>query len=159
MHVLRACGCARRAEALAAHCAGARRLHHLQWPAAGGNTPGRPGPAIATSPATGRAQRRHVRQACVHRHPAPKPSTFVATPIFYVNGDPHLGHLYSGILADAIQRWEVVKGGDADTVLFATGTDEHGLKVGATHVALVPKHAHARAHTARQRAAVLVAGS
>ncbi|KAL3667305.1 hypothetical protein V7S43_007535 [Phytophthora oleae] len=56
-----------------------------------------------------------------------KPSqTFITTPIFYVNAAPHIGHVHSAVLADALARWNKVKGNDA---LFTTGTDEHGLKV------------------------------
>eukprot|EP00644_Phytophthora_capsici_P003737 jgi/Phyca11/129258/e_gw1.82.32.1 len=56
-----------------------------------------------------------------------KPSqTFITTPIFYVNAAPHIGHVHSAVLADALARWHEVKGND---VLFTTGTDEHGLKV------------------------------
>eukprot|EP00943_MAST-04B_sp_MAST-4B-sp1_P009035 g9035.t1 len=52
--------------------------------------------------------------------------TFVSTPIFYVNAKPHIGHLYTSLLADAYSRWCKIKG---EKVLFSTGTDEHGLKV------------------------------
>ena len=48
------------------------------------------------------------------------------TPIYYVNAAPHVGHLYSTILADALARWRKIKGFD---VLLTTGTDEHGQKV------------------------------
>jgi len=51
---------------------------------------------------------------------------YITTPIFYVNGDPHLGTAYAVILADAIARWHRLIG---DEVLFVTGTDEHGLKI------------------------------
>ena len=51
---------------------------------------------------------------------------YVTTPIFYVNAAPHVGHLYSMVLADIIKRWELLKGGKA---LLCTGTDEHGMKV------------------------------
>lgn len=54
---------------------------------------------------------------------------FFTTPIFYVNAAPHIGHLYSALLADALcrhRRLRVV--GDA-TTRFSTGTDEHGLKI------------------------------
>ncbi|KAF0852691.1 mitochondrial methionyl-tRNA synthetase (MetRS) [Andalucia godoyi] len=51
---------------------------------------------------------------------------FVTTPIFYVNGAPHLGHAYSLVLADVIARWHRLNGA---RVLLATGTDEHGKKV------------------------------
>ena len=48
------------------------------------------------------------------------------SPIFYVNASPHLGHLYSVLLADAQRRFQASKGKDT---FFATGTDEHGLKI------------------------------
>lgn len=53
-------------------------------------------------------------------------SSFVTTPIFYINGQPHIGHLYSALLADASARARRQQG--SGTVL-STGTDEHGLKV------------------------------
>ncbi|KAK6195372.1 hypothetical protein SNE40_000819 [Patella caerulea] len=56
----------------------------------------------------------------------PKPDYFVTTPIFYVNASPHIGHLYTVLLADVLSRWHQLKG---DNVLFSTGTDEHGLKI------------------------------
>ncbi|PVI00261.1 hypothetical protein DM02DRAFT_593087 [Periconia macrospinosa] len=51
---------------------------------------------------------------------------YITTPIFYVNAAPHVGHLYTMVLADIIKRWEVLKG---EKALLCTGTDEHGLKV------------------------------
>lgn len=51
---------------------------------------------------------------------------YVTTPIFYVNAVPHIGHVYSALLADAIARSRRLAG---RSVVFATGTDEHGLKV------------------------------
>ncbi|CAH0480288.1 unnamed protein product [Peronospora belbahrii] len=51
---------------------------------------------------------------------------FITTPIFYVNAAPHIGHVHSAVLADALSRWYKIKKSD---VLFTTGTDEHGLKV------------------------------
>lgn len=50
----------------------------------------------------------------------------ITTPIFYVNGPPHIGHASSVLLADALARWHRMRG---DKVLFMTGTDEHGSKV------------------------------
>jgi len=50
----------------------------------------------------------------------------ITTPIFYVNGPPHIGHLYTAILGDAFARWNRFIGNDT---LFMTGTDEHGSKV------------------------------
>jgi methionyl-tRNA synthetase len=57
--------------------------------------------------------------------PASKPF-YITTPIFYVNGPPHIGHLYTAVLADAVARFQRLCG---RTVVFATGTDEHGVKV------------------------------
>ncbi|XP_053404426.1 methionine--tRNA ligase, mitochondrial-like [Mercenaria mercenaria] len=53
-------------------------------------------------------------------------SFFVTTPIFYVNAAPHMGHLYTCVLADAVARYHSLKG---KQILFSTGTDEHGLKI------------------------------
>ena len=51
---------------------------------------------------------------------------FVSTPIYYVNGAPHIGHAYTSIAADVMARWHRLDGGE---VFFLTGTDEHGQKV------------------------------
>ncbi|KAF2350257.1 Methionyl-tRNA synthetase, partial [Trinorchestia longiramus] len=53
---------------------------------------------------------------------------FVTTPIFYVNANPHLGHLYSATIADALHRFKKIQRPDSETI-FSTGTDEHGLKI------------------------------
>jgi len=50
-------------------------------------------------------------------------SFYVTTPIFYGNGDPHLGHAYSTMAADILARHMRQRGED---VFFLTGTDEHG---------------------------------
>lgn len=50
----------------------------------------------------------------------------ISTPIYYINGEPHIGTLYSTVLADFFTRWEKVKGNNP---YFTTGTDEHGSKV------------------------------
>jgi methionyl-tRNA synthetase len=55
-----------------------------------------------------------------------KPRTFITTPIFYVNGDPHIGHAYTTVAADTLARFQRLDGCD---VHFLTGTDEHGQKV------------------------------
>ena len=52
--------------------------------------------------------------------------TFVTTPIYYVNDQPHIGHVYTSTVADAYARYRRARG---DDVFFLTGTDEHGLKV------------------------------
>ncbi|MBJ7490474.1 MAG: class I tRNA ligase family protein, partial [Ilumatobacteraceae bacterium] len=51
---------------------------------------------------------------------------YLTTPIYYVNAQPHLGHAYTTIIADALARWHRLLG---DDVHFLTGTDEHGLKI------------------------------
>ena len=51
---------------------------------------------------------------------------YVTTPIYYVNGEPHIGHAYTSIAADVMARWKRLDGFD---VFFLTGTDEHGQKV------------------------------
>ena len=51
---------------------------------------------------------------------------YVTTPIYYVNGEPHLGHAYSTIAADILARHHRQRGED---VFFLTGTDEHGEPV------------------------------
>jgi len=51
---------------------------------------------------------------------------FVTTPIYYVNGAPHIGHAYTSVATDVLARWKRLDGFD---VFFLTGTDEHGQKV------------------------------
>ncbi|XP_032261329.1 methionine--tRNA ligase, mitochondrial [Phoca vitulina] len=54
---------------------------------------------------------------------------FFTTPIFYVNAAPHIGHLYSALLADALCRHRRLQVPSAAATRFSTGTDEHGLKI------------------------------
>ncbi len=63
---------------------------------------------------------------------------YVTTPIYYVNSKPHLGTLYSTLLADVTARWNKLCGKD---VFFLTGTDEHGQKLqeAAQKVGMAPK--------------------
>lgn len=51
---------------------------------------------------------------------------FISTPIYYVNARPHLGHGYTTIVADSVNRFHRLKG---DATFFLTGTDEHGDKI------------------------------
>jgi len=60
---------------------------------------------------------------------AQKSTFYVTTPIYYVNARPHLGSLYSTLLADVAQRWHMMHGQDT---FFLTGTDEHGQKIAQT---------------------------
>ena len=78
---------------------------------------------------------------------------FITTPIFYVNAgkfcftavlmlgllkivvkylsfsvtDPHIGHVYTAVIADATARFHHLCG--SSPVILSTGTDEHGLKI------------------------------
>jgi methionyl-tRNA synthetase len=53
-------------------------------------------------------------------------TTYITTPIYYVNAEPHLGHAYTTIVADTYSRFRRLCG---DDVRFQTGTDEHGDKI------------------------------
>jgi methionyl-tRNA synthetase len=55
----------------------------------------------------------------------PKPF-YITTPIYYVNDRPHIGHIYTTVLADVAARFHRQLG---EPVYFLTGTDEHGQKV------------------------------
>ncbi len=51
---------------------------------------------------------------------------YVTTPIYYANTLPHLGHLYSTIVADCLRRYKRQRGYET---YFLTGTDEHGINI------------------------------
>ena len=51
---------------------------------------------------------------------------YITTPIYYANSLPHLGHLYTTIVADVVARHKRQRGSET---LFLTGTDEHGLNI------------------------------
>ena len=63
---------------------------------------------------------------------------YVTTPLYYVNAEPHIGHAYSTILADFMNRFYDMLGYDT---YFLTGTDEHGDKIhqAAARVGLTPQ--------------------
>ncbi|HEY9180064.1 MAG TPA: methionine--tRNA ligase [Candidatus Baltobacteraceae bacterium] len=50
---------------------------------------------------------------------------YVTTPIYYISGNPHIGHAYTTVVADVLARTERAHG----KAYFLTGTDEHGQKV------------------------------
>ncbi len=50
---------------------------------------------------------------------------YVTTPIYYISGNPHMGHAYTSIAADVLARYHHTSGRS----FFLTGTDEHGQKV------------------------------
>src|SRR5262249_33227444 len=103
----------------------------------------RPGQAgVARRPARQRRPRvRRLRRAGSQQEPFRQGSTgdggesvrasvvsrfYITTPIYYINAEPHLGHAYSTMVADAAARAHRLMGED---VFFLTGTDEHGQKV------------------------------
>jgi methionyl-tRNA synthetase len=51
---------------------------------------------------------------------------YVTTPIYYVNAKPHLGHIYTTLVADSLTRFKRQRGIDS---FFLTGTDEHGVNI------------------------------
>lgn len=59
-------------------------------------------------------------------------SFYVTTPIYYATAKPHLGSLYSTVLADVFARIALLEGKD---VFFLTGTDEHGQKIASAALA------------------------
>ena len=50
---------------------------------------------------------------------------YVTTPIYYISGNPHIGHAYTTIAADVLARTARAQG----PAFMLTGTDEHGQKV------------------------------
>jgi methionyl-tRNA synthetase len=51
---------------------------------------------------------------------------YVTTPIYYANSEPHLGSLYTTIVADCLRRYKRQRGLET---YFLTGTDEHGINI------------------------------
>ena len=51
---------------------------------------------------------------------------YASTPIYYVNDLPHIGHIYSTVVGDALTRYHRLVG---DRTHFLTGTDEHGQNI------------------------------
>src|SRR6185312_10292463 len=63
---------------------------------------------------------------------------YITTSIPYVNGEPHLGHAMEFVMADVLARQARQQG---KSVIFSTGTDEHGGKIAekAEELKLEPK--------------------
>ncbi len=63
---------------------------------------------------------------------------YITTPIYYLNGAPHLGHAYTTIFTDTVTRFWRLAG---RPTYFLTGTDEHGQKIveAATKAGLPPQ--------------------
>ena len=74
-----------------------------------------------------------MRISCMARRQWPRHSStsryLATTPIFYVNSVPHIGHLYTALLADTHARYTLLSEPSRTPHLLATGTDEHGMKV------------------------------
>ncbi|MBV8202783.1 MAG: methionine--tRNA ligase, partial [Acidobacteria bacterium] len=51
---------------------------------------------------------------------------YITTPIYYVNDLPHIGHMFTTTVCDALARYHRLLGED---VRFLTGTDEHGQNI------------------------------
>ena len=51
---------------------------------------------------------------------------YATTPIYYVNDLPHIGHIYSTVVTDAVTRYRRLMG---EKTRFLTGTDEHGQNI------------------------------
>jgi len=51
---------------------------------------------------------------------------YITTPIYYVNDIAHIGHAYTTIIADTLNRYFKLTGHET---FFLTGTDEHGQKI------------------------------
>jgi len=56
----------------------------------------------------------------------PQRVQYVTTTLPYVNGQPHLGHAFEFVRADAFARFRQLEGAE---VFFNTGADEHGQKI------------------------------
>ncbi|MEW6033094.1 MAG: methionine--tRNA ligase [Bacillota bacterium] len=51
---------------------------------------------------------------------------YITTPIYYADSDLHIGHAYCTVAADALARFNRLRG---RRTFFLTGTDEHGQKI------------------------------
>ena len=51
--------------------------------------------------------------------------SYITTPIYYVNGSPHIGHAFTSIMADILKRNRLALGYE---LKLSTGVDEHGQK-------------------------------
>jgi methionyl-tRNA synthetase len=70
---------------------------------------------------------------------------YVTTPIYYPNGEPHLGSVYTTTICDVLARYHRQLGQET---FFLTGTDEHGIKLeksaaeaGVTPIELATRYA------------------
>lgn len=59
----------------------------------------------------------------------PSKEMYFSTPIYYVNGTPHIGHVFTTTLVESLANWYKLRD---IPIIYSTGTDEHGLKVQTT---------------------------
>jgi methionyl-tRNA synthetase len=62
---------------------------------------------------------------CTNRSPDPRSTSYTTAAIPYVNARPHVGHAFELVLADAIARYQRLRG---ERAWFLTGTDDNSLK-------------------------------
>ena len=55
-----------------------------------------------------------------------KDKFYITTPIYYPNNRLHIGHTYTTVVADALARYNRLRGRET---FYLTGTDEHGQKI------------------------------
>ncbi|MCK5600103.1 methionine--tRNA ligase [bacterium] len=51
---------------------------------------------------------------------------YITTPLYYVNSKLHIGHTYTTVFSDVLNRFHKMRGVDT---FFLTGSDEHGQKI------------------------------
>lgn len=61
--------------------------------------------------------------------PPPEKKMYFSTPIYYVNGVPHIGHVFTTALVESLANWYKLRD---IPIIYSSGTDEHGLKVQTT---------------------------
>lgn len=116
------------------------RSSYLPWPAVTPTRLARPRSQQASSFSSSAG----AATTAVTNSPLPKPKPYyITTPIFYVNANPHVGHLHSCVVADVLARYHNLRrkglspsaprqDGLQDSTskaVLCTGTDEHGLKI------------------------------
>ena len=60
----------------------------------------------------------HFSHKCANLFTTLKNCVTITSPIFYLNSDPHIGHLYTLLLSDCIARWFKFNGCE---VIFTNG--------------------------------------
>ncbi|KAF2480772.1 tRNA synthetases class I (M)-domain-containing protein [Neohortaea acidophila] len=76
----------------------------------------------------GSIRRRSIASTTTTTTADPSKPFYITAPIFYANAAPHVGHLYSMLLADVLKRWHQLRH-PSGTAILCTGTDEHGVEI------------------------------